>query len=566
MPTLRKLSPLAAAFSAALTFGWSGALTATAQSASGYTDGPNSRTTQRSVVQQAARASWTPTRGSGTTSTSDADAGYQRAPQTKAVKNARVLRPNPQHRSAPARSTATGSKRTSAIAQAQYSVPAPPPIEGETIVEGDVIYEGAVVDGYGPTLAAPMGAPCGCDSPGCDSMGYCESDCGCSLCGEAPSGRAWRPAITLSLPQDGWVSFEALHMWQDGMDLPPLITTSPSGTSRANAGVLTRPGTRTLYGDGEVLDDTFSGGRLRFGFWLDRCHTWGLGGEYLELDEENERFSRTSTGTPILARPFFNTLTGNEDAELIAFPGVIGGTATVDVRSQLSGGGFYLRKLTNCDEGCRAWLFCGCNGHFCSRSEIRVGYRYLELDEGVSIREELVSSDSTSPGSFDITDSFTTLNQFNGLDLGWNYRVTRGYWTYDGLIRLAVGNTNQTVKINGNTTITDPNNPPAESFNEGFLAVNSNIGEYENDEFTVVPELNLTLGYQLTDHLKVNVGYTGIYWSNVVRPGQHIPTLLNPDLLPPDLEDPMGDARPLFALDTTDYWVHGITYGLEYRW
>jgi len=448
----------------------------------------------------------------------------------------------------------------------------PPPIdggtivEGETIVEGDVIYEGPMVDSYGPSVAMPIGQPCGCDSAGCDSIGSCQGDCGCTLCGESPSGRAWRPAITLSLPQDGWVSFEALHLWQDEMLLPPLVTTSPSGTDRADAGVLTRPGTRVLYGGGGVLDDSFTGGRLRFGFWLDRCHTLGLGGEYLELDEETDRFSATSTGTPILARPFFNTLTGAEDSELIAFPEVVSGTINVDVRSQLAGGSAYLRRVTNCDQGCRRWLFCGCNGHFCSRSELRLGYRYLELDEGVLIREELVSNDNAGPGTFDITDSFETINQFNGVDMAWHYRIVRGYWSYEGLLRLAVGNTHQTVRAAGSTTIADPNDPPAETFDEGFLAVDPLIGEYDQDEFSVIPELNLTLGYQLTDHLKATFGYTAIYWSNVVRPGHHIPTLLNPDLLPPDLEDPLGDPRPQFAFDTTDYWVQGLTYGLEYRW
>jgi hypothetical protein len=383
------------------------------------------------------------------------------------------------------------------------------------------------------------------------------------MCGELVGDRAWRPALTLSLPQDGWVSVEAMNMWQDALATPALLTTSPNGTARQDAGVL--PGGRVLFGGDDVLDDTLDGIRVRFGIWLDRCHTVGLGAEYFELGELTQQYSQTSTGDPILARPFFNTLTGREDSELIAFPEVVSGTATVDVRSALYGGGFHVRRLRGCEEGCREWLFCGCKGHFCTRSEFRLGYRYLQLEEGVSIREELVSNDTSNPGTFDITDRFNTINQFNGVDLGWSHRIVRGYWTLEGLVRIAVGNTRQEVEIAGSTLINDPNDPPAQSYDEGFLALETNSGTHTQDEFSVVPEFDLILGYQLTDHLKATFGYTGLYWSNVVRPGHHIPTMLNPDNLPPDVAS-NGAPRPQFAFDTTDYWIHGLTYGLEYRW
>ncbi|MEM6472546.1 MAG: BBP7 family outer membrane beta-barrel protein, partial [Planctomycetota bacterium] len=184
------------------------------------------------------------------------------------------------------------------------------------------------------------------------------------------------------------------------------------------------------------------------------------------------------------------------------------------------------------------------------------------------ITEDLTSGLLPNRGQFMISDNFETENQFNGIDLGWSNRIVRGYWSLEGLVRIAVGNTRQTVNINGSTTIvdqTDLNNPTSETFAGGLLAATTNGGSHQQDEFTVLPEFNINLGYQLTDHLRAMVGYTGIYWSNVVRPGQHIPTELNPDFLPPAVTS-TGAARPLFAFDTTDYWAHGITYGLEYRW
>lgn len=426
--------------------------------------------------------------------------------------------------------------------------------------------------------ALPPGQ-CGCEDPlcfgGCDGIGGCDAcaggSCGgCnSCCGELCSPEAWRPCVTLCLPQDGWISYEFLGWWQSGMKLPPLVTTSVDpNVPRTEAGVLTSPSTRVLFGGGDVLqDDAFDGGRLRFGVWLDKCHTWGVGAEFFQIGRESESFTGSSTGSPVLSRPFFNTQTGLDDAELVAFPDVLSGTVAAYADSKLVGGSFHFKYLRCCDEGCSRWLFCGCPEHYCSRTETMFGYRYLELEERVAITENLVSTDTANPGTFAIIDQFDTRNQFNGFDLGWLFRNTRGFWTFDTMLRIGIGNTKQTVTINGQTTINDPNeNPQVQTLPGGLLTQTSNIGTYRQNEFTVVPEFNMNLGYQLTDHLRATLGYTFIYWSNVVRPGEHISLDLNTDLLPPPAEDVTGVLRPAFAFDTTDYWVQGINVGCEYRW
>ncbi len=352
------------------------------------------------------------------------------------------------------------------------------------------------------------------------------------------------------------------------MQLPPLVTSNIVNTvPQSEAGVLTSPTVQILYGGDKVLTDPFSGGRLRFGLWLDRCHTWGVGAEFFQLGGESETFSGTSTGDPILARPFFNTQTGLQDSELVAYPGVVSGTVAVNVESELQGAGVHFRYLRCCDQGCSKWLFCGCEDHFCSRTEAMIGWRYLELDESVSITEDLTSTRDDDPGTFNILDRFATRNQFNGLDLGWAYRRTRGYWTFDTLLRMGVGNTHQSVRINGQTTINSPQNvPTTQTTPGGLLAQTSNIGTYTQNQFAVVPEFNANVGYQLTDHIRLMAGYTFLYWSNVVRPGEQIDLDVNPGLLPPPQNPLIGVQRPAFAFDTTDYWVQGLNAGFEYRW
>ena len=100
---------------------------------------------------------------------------------------------------------------------------------------------------------------------------------------------------------------------------------------------------------------------------------------------------------------------------------------------------------------------------------------------------------------------------------------------------------------------------------QGLLAQTSNIGTYTQNEFAVVPEFDLMIGYQMTEQVKLSIGYTAIYWSNVVRPGDQIDLDVHPDLMPPATGFTSG-THPTFAFDTTDYWVQGISFGGEYRW
>ncbi len=424
-------------------------------------------------------------------------------------------------------------------------------------LDGQILYEGSEYGGYGSYGTQgcdAMGCSCGlgCEA-GCDSM---IGSCGLGEC-DPCVGSAWRPCVTLCFPQDGWASFEYLGWFQRGMSLPPLITTSVGPLPpRSQAGVLGGP-TRILFGGEDVLDDGFSGGRLQVGLWLDRCHTWAVAGEYFELGSRSKSFSGNTNGFPVLARPFFNALTGEEDSQVISYPNFATGSLHAQATSELVGGGFHLRRQTNCASGCGRGLLCDGCSTFHSRTDMLFGYRYLQLDESVSVAENLVG---TTPGEgFRINDRFRTLNQFNGFDMGMAYNRQRGCWSLDLLAKLAIGNTRQRVDINGNTSING-----AAAQQGGLLAQTSNIGSHSRDQFTVLPELGAGVGYQLTHNLRLKAGYTLIFWSNVVRPGDQIDLDINPNLFPPAVVG--GAARPHFDFDDTNYWVQGVNLGAEYTW
>ena len=72
---------------------------------------------------------------------------------------------------------------------------------------------------------------------------------------------------------------DLLIWWFKGNQVPALVTTSPDGTPRPQAGVLGQPGTEVLFGDTGIDDNYRPGLRLTVGRWLDECQMQRPGGD-----------------------------------------------------------------------------------------------------------------------------------------------------------------------------------------------------------------------------------------------------------------------------------------------
>ena len=140
------------------------------------------------------------------------------------------------------------------------------------------------------------------------------------------------------------------------------------------------------------------------GIWLDDCHRWGLEFDYFTLGEDSANYSANSpTGDPILARPFFNdnpAVPANigvieESRELVAYPGVIVGTVTVNAKDFFQSAGALLSRNIYCCQsvlrtvrrlrqggGVRTCCGTACCGDSCSgplfgcRVDLVGGYRF----------------------------------------------------------------------------------------------------------------------------------------------------------------------------------------------
>ena len=127
---------------------------------------------------------------------------------------------------------------------------------------------------------------------------------------------------------------------------------------------------------------------------------------------------------------------------------------------------------------------------------------------------------------------------------------------------MAIGGTSERITISGSTVTTVPGTGSTTN-SGGLLAMPTNIGQYSHTGFSVVPHLELKLGYDLTPNLRATVGYDIIYWSNVVRPGDQISSSVNTSQASGGTLT--GVPGPILNLHQTDLWVQGISVGSEYR-
>ena len=95
-----------------------------------------------------------------------------------------------------------------------------------------------------------------------------------------------------------------------------------------------------------------------------------------------------------------------------------------------------------------------------------------------------------------------------------------------------------------------------------------NVG-FTHDHFAVVPEGQVRLGYQFTRRLQGFVGYNFLYLRDVVRPGNQIDRNINATqnaLFGGTGGVLTGPAAPPPQFTHSDFWAHGVNFGLEFRY
>lgn len=386
-----------------------------------------------------------------------------------------------------------------------------------------------------PTCGAPGCADPACADPWCAPPVAQEFCCPEPACCDMGFGRV-----------------EYLMWWSHGRNTPPLATTSPNGTPQAAAGVLGEPDTTVLFG-GDYGEELRNGLRVTVGRTLGTTGEFSLNGRFYGIQDSTENYSISSTGSdPILVRPFYNVVLAQQDALLVSFPGITSdGTINVQAHNDVLGADVYIRNIFWWDES--------------KRIDFLAGYQFTRIDDSLYIDSDFTSIDPLSPNpvgtTLSVSDSFRMQNEFHGGQVGVITEWQRGRAWFELLTKISLGNMRQRARLAGETVTTVPMGVPTVADN-GLLVQGTNSGDYVRDQLSFIPEIAFTVGYQVTPRLSLNMGYTFIYWNDVLLAGNQIDSQVNLSQNPGPI---VGPARPQFVFNDNDFWVQGLSFGGEFR-
>lgn len=355
-------------------------------------------------------------------------------------------------------------------------------------------------------------------------------------------------------PYRWWLGAEYLLGFTRAATLPPLVTASPVGSG----GVIGRPGTRVLVGGSQDFDG-ISGYRFGGGVWLDGCRAYALDWSAFFLPSQQAQGTFTAAPGQVLARPFFDTVLNTENSRVIASPGLFTGSVTTSYSTQFYGAeaGALLRVVETPTFSLEQ-LF-----HF----------RFYALDESVRSNDTstalgggVVAFNGAAfgpPATVTTSDTFRVLNRWYGGSAGVRFNWTPGRWEVKLAGRLGVGAVEQNVDISGRTTLSNTA-AGGGSIPLGFYSTSQPSGRATLYRLSFAPDVQLRVGYRVTDWLMLSAGYQYLYISDVARAADVVDRRLNTGRIPSGQN--FGAAAPALPASPnvpfSDFHLHGLTAGL----
>jgi hypothetical protein len=406
-----------------------------------------------------------------------------------------------------------------------------------------------------------------------------------------------------------WWEGEYLLWFTRGQSIRfPLLTTS----APSDAGVLGAPSTTVLVGDRTLGYNSLNGFRLGTGFFGDADRRFGfqIYGFLLERSSNTQTFGdlNNTSGIPVLARPFIDTVTGQSSAIVLSTQDF--GPAVVQVGTNTRTWAITPEAVWNLyrsQPGCRmVWSF-----------DVTAGYRYIferedlwvysktQLNNVVALPQfttgpfgvvtatsvagtpttVLGGVDVGGPAQIQIRDQFSAVNQFNGFVMGFKSDARYGMFTSSLFGKLALGDMHERVNVFGGSSFFDPTGRSGSSagtpaaFNlgvgggagaavGGVLANSANLGVVTHDRFTFIPEIGLNFGIALTRGLTGYIGGNFIYFPDIVRPGALINPVVSSAAIPFSPNYGVAGAPRTTGVQITqsDRWIGGVNWGLLLRY
>jgi hypothetical protein len=362
-----------------------------------------------------------------------------------------------------------------------------------------------------------------------------------------------------------WVSADYLLWWiKSGPLATPLVTTSTDKTPTLQSANLGQPGTQVLFGQQPLDYGAFSGLRLGAGAWIDPGCMFGVEANGFVLEQRSVRWNAQSdgSGAPLLAQPF-RTPDGQETKYTVTIP------AMGSIPAQV--GGVTVSSTSNLD-GAEANGVVNVIRWGAISTDLMAGVRYLSLEEDLQVgTTALAGYGSMGSLATSTADRFDTQNRFAGGQLGSRFGYSAGRLSLDLLGEVALGSTHQVVNVNGNSAFTGTGALGGllpGSTEGGVFAQPTGSGRLSHDAFTIVPEMQLRVGIDVTPGIRTFVGYNFLYWSTVVRPGDQIDRTINSSqsILLGGSGLLSGSSHPIGPFGTTDIWAQGLSLAVELGW
>lgn len=399
--------------------------------------------------------------------------------------------------------------------------------------------------------------------------------------GQAPGSEPQRaqaaeaaPAEPGLLPPPWATPFLAAEHWVDGVlhgprgplmvDVEFLWWFQNNGRSPPRLFASSRPNNdNEQFGQAGLDYQSFLGPRFTVDYWLDPTRCWGLNFGLFFLGENAIDFPAREA--PILARTFFNINDQRDSAFIVCFPGLAAGSLDASTTSQPWG--FDMNVWKNClQESIQRWV----------RVDALFGLRYVDLSEDFVVNSVTAFYDDLrrfplytqfAGNAIQATDVFITRNQFFGPQVGGSAKFFSEYVNVELRTKLALGSTNEQIKVNG-YQIRRLTDGQTLIYPGGVLALVSNSGDFSREKLSIVAEENVIVTIPVGPHCAISAGYTMLYWGRTVRPADQIMKAVNVAQLPnyPEPFTPVGLPRPVVPFKETSWWIHGVTFGVEFTW
>lgn len=422
-----------------------------------------------------------------------------------------------------------------------------------------------------------------------------------------------------------WFRSEALFWFMSGNGnrVPALVTrgtvTDPVAKDEeipANVGTLSR--SETMFGGDDFGDDLRYGVRFNLGAWVTPYQNIGVEANYFTLGSDKDRFNSYNmyldNNHYVYARPFNNVGTGLEDRKILSYPYSDATPATSSADNFVyqvddpnlrfytpggnpvgQGGVVALADsfLDGADVAAKFRLYYDAD-QSCNYNAVNMlaGYQYMRYNSSLTVWDDTNHTKLT-------IDDFDARNSFNGGLVGLNFETASQGLKLNGGIKLGFGAMTRRMQIYGDTATYTSDSPrwvrslygdqkawadwnyvadvadqsssvrqvladnglTPDDIRGGTLALDTNMGEYKDTKFLIVPTANVGASYDFTQHFSLNVGYELTYLGNLWTAPGAVPTEIDVNHLPGSSTD--GVFSPTFNQKSRELWIQGANVGAQ---